>query len=211
MKYDKYRYIFPPRPKNAVSPDDLDFFDNGTFLCQCKLNGSNASIYTDGNKVIIMNRHGQRLTNTRVDNSEILSLYRGTGGWMVLNCEYMNKSKSDENNEVFNHKLAIFDILAYDGQYLVGSTFSERVELLDRIYGQVESEKYYLYSITKNAYRVKSYKSDFKYLYDNLTQIDMIEGIVMKRSDAKLEVGLTESNNTKSQIKVRRSTKNYKY
>jgi hypothetical protein len=210
MKYFKYRYIYPPRPKNAISPEDLDFWDNNTMICQSKLNGSNATIYTDGKKIIVMNRHGQKLMNVKVSDSEILSIYRGDG-WMILNCEYMNKSQNDENKKVFNHKLVIFDILAYNGEYLVGSTFSERVELLERIYGKNDSEKDYLYSISSNIYRVKSYTTDFKKIFDEFIKIDMIEGLVMKRSSAKLEAGLTESNNTKSQIKCRKASKSYKY
>ena len=48
-------------------------------------------------------------------------------------------------------------------------------------------------------------------LYDRLTPIDMIEGLVMKRKSARLEMGNTELNNVKSQIKCRKETKNYKY
>ncbi len=211
MKYSNYRYLYPPRPKNAISPEDLDFWDNNNMICQPKLNGSNASIYTNGQKIIVMNRHGQKLTNVRVSDSEILSIYKGDGGWMVLNCEYLNKSKSDENNEVFNHKFVIFDILAYNGEYLVGSTFSERIELLDNLYGVDDSEKDYLYKISDNFYRVKSYNNGFKKIFYDLTPIDMIEGLVMKRKNAKLEIGATELNNVKSQLKCRKATKNYKY
>lgn len=39
----------------------------------------------------------------------------------------------------------------------------------------------------------------------------MIEGLVMKRKTARLELGTTESNNIKSQLKCRKATKNYKY
>jgi ATP-dependent DNA ligase len=123
----------------------------------------------------------------------------------------MNKSKSDENEKVFNHKLVIFDILAYNGDYLVGSTFSERVELLDKIYGVVNSEKDYLFSVTDNIYRVKSYNDDFSNIFNKFIEVDMLEGLVMKRSNAKLEAGLTESNNIKSQIKCRKRCKSYKY
>jgi len=210
-KYLTYRYLYPPRPKNAISPDDLSFWDNGSLICQPKLNGSNASIYTNGQKIIVMNRHGQRLTNVRVSDSEILSLYRGNGGWMILNCEYLNKSKSDETGQPFNHKFVIFDILCYDGDYLVGKTFEERVNLLDTLYDQVDSEKDYLYSISTNIYRVKSYRDGFKEFFDKYTPIDVIEGVVMKRCNAKVEVGSSELNNSKSQIKCRKSTKNYKY
>lgn len=210
-KYTNFKYIYPPRPKNSVSTDDLDFWDNGTLIAQPKLNGSNCVIFTNGEDFFVMNRHKQRLTNFKITKEELSEIYRGDGEWMILNGEYMNKSKNDENSKVFNHKLVIFDILAYNGEYLVGSTFSERVELLNEIYGQIESEKSYLYSISSNVYRVKSYKESFKSLYDSLTPIDMIEGLVMKRSNAKLEAGLTESNNIKSQLKCRKPTLNYKY
>ena len=211
MKYLNYRYNFPPRPRNAISPDDLNSWDDGSLLGQPKLDGSNATIYTDGKKVIVMNRHGQRLTNVRVHDSEILALYRGSGSWMVLNAEYLNKSKTDETGQAFNHKFVIFDILCIDGDYLVGKTFEERVQLLDSLYDQRNCEKEYLFGISENVYRVKSYLSGFNELYNKLTPIDMIEGLVMKRRNARLEVGSSEMNNVKSQIKCRKATKNYKY
>jgi hypothetical protein len=212
MKYLNYRYLYPPRPRNAVSPDDLDMFDNNSMMCQAKLNGSNASIYTNGQKIIVMNRHGQRLTNVRVSDSEILSLYRGNGGWMILNCEYLNKSKSDETGQLFNHKFVIFDILCYDGDYLVGRTFEERINLLEFLYDQIESDKEYLLSISENVYRVKSYYNKFNLLFNKFTNSNqVVEGLVLKRRNARLEIGNTKLNNTKSQIKCRVATKNYKY
>lgn len=210
-KYNTYRYIYPQRPKNAVPPADLDFWDNGSLIAQPKLNGSNCVIFTDGDSQMVMNRHNQRLTNFRLSQDEINQLYRGNGEWMIINGEYMNKNKSDENNTPFNHKLVVFDILTLNGDYLIGKTFEERIILLDEIYGQVDSEKDYLYQITDNIYRVKSYQDGFNDLFNRLTQIDMLEGLVMKRKNARLERGTTENNNTKSQLKARKATKNYKF
>ena len=171
---------------------------------------ANTTIYTNGEKHIVMNRHNQRLTNFRITDEEVSSMYRGNGEWMVINGEYMNKSQNDETGRPFNHKFVIFDILAYDGDYLVGKTFEERIILLDELYGQIDSDKEYLFKVTENVYRVKSYVGDFKSLYDKLTPIDMIEGLVMKRKNARLELGTSENNNTKSQLKCRKATKNYK-
>jgi len=210
-KYTKYSYIFPPRPKNAIQSSDLDFWDNNTLLAQCKLNGSNCTIYTNGEKNIVMNRHNGRLTNFQITDEEIKSMYRGNGEWMVINGEYLNKSKSDENRKVFNHKFVIFDILVLDGDSLVGKTFEERVILLDQLYGTKACEKPYLYGISENIYRVKSYTSNFLDLYNDLVEIDMIEGLVLKRKSARLEAGTSELNNVKSQIKCRKPTKNYRY
>ena len=210
-RYERYRYIYPPRPKNAVPHTDLEFWDGGSLLAQPKFNGSNCVVFTNGVDSMIMNRHNQRLTNFQLTPDEIKDIYRGDGDWMVINGEYMNKNKKDETNKAFNHKLVIFDILTFSGEYLVGQTFSQRVELLDDIYGKVECEKDYVYKISENVYRVKSYDDGFLELFNTLTPIDMIEGLVMKRKKAKLEIGTNELNNVKSQIKCRKVTKNYKF
>lgn len=209
-KYENYRYIYPPRPKNAIPDYELSSFDDGTFIAQPKLNGSNCVIFTNGQRFIVMNRHGQRLTNFQLNENEIKSLYKGNG-WMILNGEYLNKSKMDETGNSFNHKFIIFDILCYDGDYLLGKSFADRIELLDSLFGKNSSDKEYLFSISENIYRVKSYESNFLNLYTKLSSIDMVEGLVMKRKNARLEIGNTENNNVKSQLKCRKPTKNYKF
>lgn len=212
MNYNSYKYIFPPRPKNAIPNDELDFWDNGSLIAQPKLNGSNTTIFTNGEIFRMMNRHDQPLQSFSITTQEILNIYKcKKGEWLVINGEYMNKSKMDENNKVFNHKFVIFDILVQDSNYLVGRTFEDRIMLLDELYGTSDSDKEYLYGISENIYRVKSYDRNFKSIYDKLTPIDMIEGLVMKRKTAKLELGVTENNNVKSQLKCRKPTKNYKY
>jgi ATP-dependent DNA ligase len=193
-----------------VPQSELDFWDNGMLIGQPKMNGSNAVIFMNGKDVHFYNRHNQRMTNVQLGKEELLELYSGEG-WMVINGEYMNKSKSDENGQVFNHKLVIFDTLVHNGTYLLGSTFQDRVNLMDNLFGKNESEKTYLYSVTENIYRVKSYTSNFKEMFEELIKIDMVEGLVMKRKSGKLEIGNTENNNTKSQIKFRKATKNYKF
>lgn len=209
-KYLNYRYIFPPRPKNAIPHTELDFWDNGSLLAQPKLNGSNCLIFTNGENFIVMNRHSQKLTNFNLTEGELKTIYSGEG-WMILNGEYLNKNKEDETGRSFNHKFVIFDILCYNGDYLIGSTFLERVQLLDKLYGENPCEKDYLWVVSENVFRVKTYVDDFKSLYDKLTPIDMIEGLVMKRKNAKLELGTSENNNTKSQVKCRKRCNSYKY
>lgn len=211
MKYEKFKYIYPPRPKNAVPLSEIDNWDNGSMIGQPKMNGSNMTAYLRNDDIIIMNRHGQLLSNYVIGNSEIKELYRGNGGWTILNGEYLNKQKCDENGNFFNHKFVIFDILSIDGDHLIGKTFSERIELLDNLYGVINSEKDYLYSISENVYRVKSYLNGFKDLFDRLSKIDIIEGLVCKRRNGRLENGIVVDNNSRSQIKFRKPTKNYRY
>jgi ATP-dependent DNA ligase len=128
-----------------------------------------------------------------------------------LNGETLNKSKLDERGITFNQKLILFDILVFDSDYLVGKTFQERIYLLDSMYGNNISDKEYLHGISDNIYRVKSHDKDFKNLFDTYTKIDLIEGLVLKRKNSKLELATSEKNNWRSQIKCRKPEKNYKY
>jgi hypothetical protein len=211
MNFPNYKYIYPPRPKNSVSPMELKYFENQGLITQPKLNGSNCVLFLNNEKLIVMNRHGQRLTGFNINTDEILSLYRGNGGWMVLNGEYLNKSQNNYTGNVFNHKLVIFDILVNDGDYLVGSTFEQRVKLLDELYIQKNCDDKYLFNISENVFRVKSYTEGFEELFNDLTKIGMYEGLVFKRANGKLEMGLRELNTNSSQFKIRKPTRNYKY
>lgn len=213
MEYNKYFYIFPPRPDNAAPATDIQRYDNGNMLGQAKSNGSNCIIFTDGDIMHVMNRHNQRLTTFKLSKEEVIdNLYKcEKGNWMVLNGEYMNKSQNDENGDVFNHKLVIFDILVYNSVYLLGYTFDQRIELLYNLYGQKPSDKPYYFGISDNIYLNKCYYGDFQKLYHEMIKSGMIEGLVLKRRNAKLEPGRTEKNNNKSMVKFRKPTKNYKY
>ena len=93
MKYLNYRYLFPPRPSNAIPNSELNYHDNGSMVAQVKTDGSNCIIFTNGKSIHVMNRHGSRLTRFQIKDEEILSLYKGSGGWSVLNFEYLNKNK----------------------------------------------------------------------------------------------------------------------
>ena len=215
MKYLSYRYLYPCRPANAISPEDLNMWENQSMVGQLKTNGSNTLFFTNGETLRVMGRHNQLLTNFGISKDEIIeNLYKPlnlNGNWLVLNGETLNKSKQDERGITFNQKFILFDILVFDSDYLVGKTFGERINLLDNLYGQKTSSKEYLYGISENIFRVKSYNTGFKNLFDTYTKIDLVEGLVLKRTNAKLEIATSEKNNWRSQIKCRKETKNYEY
>jgi hypothetical protein len=209
MKYHRYKYIYPPRPERKIPSESLDKFEKeDKFLAQPKLNGSSMQIYTNGQVVIIMNRHKAALAN-KMNINELRKLHRGEG-WMVLCGELMNKNQKDEEGNSWNHKFVIFDILVYNGEHLLKSTFEERYELLRKLYPDNPVKKH-LHEITANTFRVHSVKSGFKEIFDDITPHQMYEGLVLKRADGKLENGTTEKNNIRTQMKCRKPTKNYAF
>ena len=213
MLYDKFKYIFPPRPKNAAPASAIGTYDNGAMVGQAKSNGSNCSLYTNGIVMAVYNRHNERLTGFSITQEEINdTLFKcERGNWMMWNGEYMNKSKNDENGNVFNHKLVLFDTLVVNSDYLLGKTYQERLDILDDLYGTNVCERKYYHKVSDNIFKVINYYKDYAKLYDEMIKTDMIEGLVLKRKNARLEPGRSEINNEKSMIKFRKPTKNYKF
>ena len=209
INYEKFRYIYPPRPEINLPSSELVKYDNGLWFGQPKLNGSNVTIFTNGTELHIYNRHNSPLSNVKMTNQEFLSLHRGKG-WFVLNGEYMNKAKINSKGEAFNHKLVIFDALVYNGTQTIGMSFDERIKLLNTLFKTTEYDGY-INKVDNNVYIVKSFYENFDTIYQKIVQIDMYEGWVLKKRTSKLKNGLSEKNNTDSQIKVRKPTKNYSY
>ncbi len=203
------KYIYPPRAENKIAPESLPTFEEmGKFLAEPKLNGSSMQIYfSDGGKEIkTMNRHKKPI-ECKIDKEELRKLYRGKGE-MILCGEYLNKNQKDENGKPWNIKYVIWDIIMYDGNHLIGSTFEERLFLLAKLYPS-DIYVHWTRQISENCYRIVSRDFGFKDFYDEITKFQIFEGLVLKRKDGKLENGFSENNNIKTQVKCRKGTKNY--
>jgi hypothetical protein len=212
MRYEKFKYYYPPRPEYTTNPDKLGQYE-GMYLGQPKLNGSCCTIYIKGKDFKNFGRHeNENLSNFKLKINDLEVLNCGNDNWNVIVGEYMNKNKKGIDGKPWNHKFVIFDILVYNGEYLIGSTFEERVKLLDELFGTVD-ENDYLYKINENVYRVKTFYSNFLELWKKITLVDMLEGWVLKRigDKAKLEKGISEMNMSLHMLKSRKPTKLYKF
>lgn len=204
-KYNN-EYIYPPRPEYKISPNSLITYDDGNYMSQAKFNGSCCEIYIQNDKFISKTRHNSILGNFKLSTDELSILKRENS--MVYVGEYMNKSKRDINNQIWNNKYVIFDILVNNNDYLIDVTYKERYDLLTNMFTLKDYDDY-LYQISENIFLVKSFFSDFRKRYDDIIKIDMLEGLVIKKNNAKLERGSKEKNNLS--IKCRKTTLNYSF
>ena len=239
IPYKSYRYLYPPRAEKALPSSSIEQYDNhartasgyGIYGAQPKLNGDCMLIFTNGIETIVKNRHKENFKKTITMMEDLKRVHRETldgtkNKWMVLVGEYMIKSKMNADGKVWNNKFVIFDIIVYDGMQLLGTTFEERQTLLDQLYGKedasftrgmndertgVYDDKFIYATSMPNIHRVRTFKDCLSALWNDLVKIDMYEGLVFKRASAKLENGLSENNNTLSQVKIRKETKNYKW
>jgi ATP-dependent DNA ligase len=218
MKYTEYKYIYPPRPSQTTQPSELSKYDNGQFIAQPKYNGTCCVAFISKDSIKIMNRHNRPITSnySQIDFS---GLHSGDG-WMVLCGEFLNKNKLGEDGKPFNLKFVIWDILVYDGDYMIGSTFEERLLLLEKLFPTTSTiiskdniKSYGHLNVTKHqgVFKAPTYINFFEDLYQDIVNTDLYEGLVIKRIDAKLSLGLNENNNSNWQIKCRKPTKNYDF
>ena len=207
--YDNFKYYFPPRPEIKSPQSGLPTYERMGFWATPKLNGSCAILFLGTDKLRFMNRHQNTFSRELIPKEDLAALHRGSGP-MVLCGEYMNKSKKDANGKTFNGCLVLFDILVHKGQYLTGTTYEERQELLESLFPSSNYDKW-IDQVSKNVYKVKNFKSNFVALYNEIVEIDMYEGWVLKKPTALLEMGLRPLNNNGWQIKIRKATKNYSY
>jgi hypothetical protein len=218
QEYTDYRYIYPPRAECKIKPSSLPVFDNLSFFAQPKYNGCCVVVFIDPEgKFYIRDRENGILTLQRPIHYNHLV---DPGHWTVFAGEYLNKNKKGEDGNPFNHKFIIWDILVYKSKWLIGSSFEERYDLLKGMYGQYSSKllfnelwvfNHLFITDVKDVFLAPCYSSDFANLYTDIIKTDLYEGLVLKRRNAKLEIGLNSSNNSLWQLKCRKETKSYSF
>jgi hypothetical protein len=217
LPYTDGHFLYPPRAEHKIKPESLKDFDNGTYFAQIKSNGSACSVaISDKGDVIVKERHNTFFSVP--PKFDFRGLHRGKG-WMNLVGEFMNKSKKDEGGAPFRGFI-IWDITAFNGELLVGMTVEERVVLLERLYPHCKEKitpegiKFYDYlcfTEVPDIYKVVNYQRDFVNLFNKLTKIDMVEGFVLKRRNAKLDMMMGEKNNNLWQVKCRKASASYRF
>lgn len=215
IPYARYSYLYPPRPEHAVPIEHIGTYEELGYVAQPKLDGSSCLVFTDGAKSIAMSRHATPFATepSLLTDGTFRALHRGVPGkWTVLVGELMNKSKKDERGRAFSGYV-VHDVLVADGVHLVGTTFAERIALLDSMYGTAGSTQSGLYGTGhEGVYRVRTYPGDLAAEFRRLTaSAPMYEGIVAKDPTGRLEHGMRQKNTRSGQVKVRRTEKNYAY
>lgn len=223
MKYESFKkngYIFPPRPEHKFPAVDLGKYDTGEYLAQPKYNGSAAVVFTNGDECLVYNRHRELLALlSNFKEIEFRKLAQSSN-WYVYAGEYLNKGKYGETGVKEKNKFVIWDVLVWDGNYLVGSTFEERLDLLENIMPcqritvsdkGMEAYDHLCCTQYHGIYKAPTYTHNFIELYKQIVKTDLYEGLVLKKKDSKLAFGMQELNNHDWQVKCRKETKNYTF
>lgn len=209
MKFNDYRYLYPPRPDNAIPSHMMTMYEDRGFVAQVKKNGTCNVIAVSPSKTIhAMNRHFEShklWSPTVVSSAPFQNL--PVKGWCVFVAELMH-SKVTSGRRDTNY---INDVLVYDGDYLVGTTYAERIDMLKDMFSpQITDEDYCEYKIGDNASIAKCFSGKFNELFDSLDNPED-EGLVLKNPKASLAMCSKAASNSGWMVKCRRPHKNFTF
>lgn len=205
-------FMFPPRPRLVIAPSTLTSY-GVEWAGQVKSNGCcSVLVIPKTGKPVLYGKDGQVLSN--VDQSIDFRELGSPKGDTVLCGEYMNKAKKREGGWRFNHVLVLWDALVIGGRRLRGATVDDRLRELEGLMPQTADGKWLnRYASTGPFWLARTlYASDkegFLDIFNECSQIDFIEGLVLKRRNAKLEPCDRESANSKWMVKARKKTNSY--
>lgn len=207
MEYTAYQYLWPTRPAKAVMVDTLNYWEqNREWVAQIKKNGTNNPVFVTDTEVIFKTRHNDDHKQW-TPPQDIVDFFSQFPAWTVFNTELLHSKTKHIKDTIYIH-----DIVAYDGEQLVGSTFTERQALLQTIFdADAAEDSYSHYSITENVWLAKTFFKNFKTLYNSTLLFDEDEGLVLKNPDAKLKQCVSATSNSRWMIKCRKPHKNYSF
>ena len=224
MRYDNYQYLWPPRPKKAIPDRQLGRYERKGWVAQMKKNGTCTVVFVapDG-EITWKTRHNDDHKAWVPSNrtAEVFQRDNLPGkGWYVFVVEVLHNKTKQLKDTVY-----IFDILVNDGELLLNTTFTERMDMLKEIYAPFIHEDDNVislggeshYTLTPNCWLAKTITEDFEKVMrianqqkpDGNAPVD--EGIVLKRPNAKLVMPTKESANSTWQVKCRVAHKNYDF
>jgi len=204
MEYASYMYLWPPRPESKIPVGMTGFYDRKSWTAQAKLNGTCSVIFANGEQCIIKTRHDDdhKAWTPKTEHVEFFKSTAVNGNWNVFVAELMHNK-----GPLIKDMLYVFDVLVYQGCQLIGQTFAARQALLEQIIPGNETELWYEHS--RQIVRARNHTGNSRELYQRISEIPYVEGLVLKDPNAALGLCNRKDNNTGWQVKCRKTTKNY--
>lgn len=158
-------FIRPMHPKTEVRPDIVTIkrILNRGWCAQTKIHGHRAQIHISANpndSVVVFNRHGaehKKKLEPKLEH-QLRALFTPKEGWNTIDAEWLKPEQ----------RIFVFDFLKFQDKVLSHLNFSERWEILPRIFS---SDCIEVLPIINSASRCMEILSSTE---------DIIEGIVLK-------------------------------
>ena len=198
--------VHGPRPEGRIRPDQLAFYEaTGDWCVQRKFNGYKCTFSVCDGKVNFYNK-GKPFKRWKPPASLLkqfsaLNLKPGTH-WF----------DSELLEPRVKNTIVIYDVLQFS-RYLIGTTQIHRLNLLDEICGKPRErcDLGIAILVTENIWLAEWWEEDFEQHYEEMLDMDLIEGLVLRQKEAKLNNHGRVAYETQSQIRCRKNSANYRF
>ena len=200
---------YPARPEYAVAPAMFGHYTGKGWGWQYKMNGTYSIIgVSPTGEIHNLNRHGEAHKQWKpTARTRNLVKYATPGKWTVFLCELI-----DAKTPQIKDTLYIFDLCVFNSEFLMGTKFEDRQQLLEIMVPKakaikgVESHKL----IEEGLWLSQVIKRDPAKVFQEIVKLNdsAIEGLVGKDPQGTLEPFFRENSNQAWQIKVRRAMQN---
>jgi ATP-dependent DNA ligase len=219
--------MYPPRPKRTVPPNKVSDYEKLGYVGQLKFNGTRLMIeFRPNGEIKLWTRHLEApkqfdMPETMLASLKIVHDILGSDQWHVLDGELLHsKTKGIKETIVF------FDVLASENELCVGTTMTERQNFLlsiftdseepdnDPSYENVTGKKIAFdlgFDSHNHLWLAETFFFNLEGAYNRAIELDEVEGLVLKKPNAKLKHGHSENNNGNWQIRCRKPHKNYSF
>lgn len=222
--FDTFKYLFPPRTEMKIPPGPggvrkiWEGFPDA--LAQFKMDGTRNLMYVFPDQhVECWNRHEEKqkqYTLTPSMAKQVRALNLPAGKFHVLDGELIHAKTKNIKDVMY-----MFDILVFDGEYLIGENYITRYNLLASLMkgtgSKLWSETYFpsdFSPIEGRMYLAENYPATkWEWMWQVAQSVDFCEGMVLKRTGpvSALTTGYRQINNDGFMLRVRKPKKNYKF
>lgn len=124
-------YIYPPRPTAAVPRDQTQIYAEFGWIAQFKYNDSRCMVKLRADGTIeLWNRHAERFRSYNAPIQLVEQLEEIHGKLGTKEYHLLDGGLLEQKHKAIKGTIVIWDILVHKGEHLVGTTYTERYQLL---------------------------------------------------------------------------------
>lgn len=169
----------------------LPAWDDTKYIAQAKIAGTYVIIQSVGPAIRVWDRLQNPLNIAPPDVSRLLQ------GNTMLCGQLLDTGQPDGNGDVLTG-VVLHDIVQYQNEYLYGSSYQSRYELLQSICQPETGD--YLLPVSDGLFLIRNFNEHFAKTYCRLAAIPMIEGLVIKTLNVPLRYAKSPDKHTDGMI-----------
>lgn len=231
IKLREDQYVFPPRAQEAIPLSETQIFADMGWTAQLKYNDGRCLIKYKNGEIELWNRHAERFRTYRAPDELIdqLAEVRDRLNLSKTETSLLDGGLMHDKHCALHNTIVIWDVLAINGEHLIGSTYGDRhAHLVSKLSTQ-ESWNFtnkagtfdFGMKVSQDVLMPRCYAAaDWQTTWDSLVlkvnsaypkNSPLLEGFLLKDPEGKLKLGYGERNNDHWQCRSRVCTGRHRF